>query len=68
MASNFSITNSEPWTYLDELRNPVNGFRVTFVLTAYGEAHSVNVRTLDPVGVAKAIKVISDQRDALAKL
>lgn len=68
MATNFSITNSEPWTYLDELRNPVNGFRVTFVLTAYGEAHSVNVRTLDAATVKKAITVIADQRDALAKL
>lgn len=68
MATSYTINNTEPWTYLDGLRNPVNGYRVTFNLTQYNETHSVNVKTLAAQEVGKAIAEVVAQRDALAKL
>lgn len=64
----YSVTNTEPWTYLDDLRNPVRGFRVTFKFTSLNETHWVYVQSLDPAGVKAAIEKQAKDREALQAL
>jgi hypothetical protein len=65
MAQEFSIISTQPYTYLDASSRVVNGYRVTFQITAYGEAHYVDVPSLDPVVVHPQIQKVVDQRKAL---
>ena len=68
MASKWKVSATQPWTYLDALGNPVNGFRVTILLEAYGEGHALNVPRLDPALIQKEAEALASTRDALAKL
>ncbi len=64
----YSVTHTEPWTYLNELRNPVQGFRVTFNILPVNEVHTAYVPTLDAPVVKAAIETQVKQREALMAL
>lgn len=63
MPNDYRIISTQPYTYLDETNNVVDGYRVFFNITEFEEAHFVNVPTLAPVTVQKEIKaVIADRK------
>lgn len=64
----YTITNTQPWTYLDGLRNPVSGFRVTFSVGAVNESHVVYVPRLETALVKAEIEKFLKEREALMGL
>jgi len=66
MAQEFTIDSTQPYTFLDNTRQVVNGFRVYFTINAYNEPHFVDVRSLDPAVVNPTVQKVVDQRKALA--
>ncbi len=66
MAQEYQITGTQPYTYLDQNNQVVNGFRVFFALTAFNEAHFVLVPSLNPEVVKTAIGVLVKQRKDLS--
>ena len=65
---NYKITRTVPTVYLDSMDKAVNGYTVTLELPEYGETHTLNVHSLDPVMVEAAIKQLITWRVALSKL
>ncbi len=64
----YTITHTEPWTYLNELRNPVQGFRVTFTFTSLNETHTAYVPSLTPDVVKREIERQAKDREGLMAL
>lgn len=64
----YTITHTEPWTYLNDLRNPVQGFRVTFNYTSLNETHTAYVPSLDAAVVKREIERQAKDRESLMSL
>jgi hypothetical protein len=67
MNGEFTIIRTQPYTYLDETGEAVQGYRVVFRMTEFNEQHQVYVRSLDPSVVNPAIKTVVEQRKLLAQ-
>ena len=68
MATDYVVNTTQPYTYIDQANRLVNGYKVTFAITAYNEVHNVTVPSLNPDVVGAAIKAIVEQRKKLAAL
>lgn len=66
MANDHRVISTQPYTYLDETGAVVDGYRVFFNITEFDETHFVNVPTLNPVLVQKAIKAVIEDRNTIA--
>lgn len=66
MAADYVVTGTQPYTYLDQNSQVINGFRVFFTLTAFNEAHFVLVPSLNPEVVKAAIVALAKQRKDLS--
>lgn len=64
MAAEYTIIQTQPWTYLDRVGQVVNGFRVSFEITKFGEVHFIEVPSLAPTVVQAAInQLVSDRKN-----
>lgn len=64
MAADYTITGTQPYTYLDQNGQVVAGFRVFFTLTTFNEAHFVLVPTLNPdIVKAEIAKLVKQRKD-----
>jgi len=68
MAQNYQVTKTEAYTYTDEARSLVNGFRIHVFLPQYKETIFVFNPDLDPPDIKAKVEAHLKQRDALAKL
>ena len=64
----FRIERVQNITYLDEARNVVDGFQVTFRMLDFDEVRTVNVPTDDPIDIEAAALLAVERREALASL
>ena len=64
----FRIERVQNVTYLDEARNVVDGFQVTFRMLDFDEVRTVNVPTDDPIDIEAAALLAVERREALAAL
>jgi len=64
----FRIERVQNVTYLDEARNVVDGFQVTFRMLDFDEVRTVNVPTDDPIEIEAAALLAVERREALASL
>jgi len=64
----FRIERVQNVTYLDEARNVVDGFQVTFRLLDFDEVRTVNIPTDDPVDVETSALLAVERREELARL
>lgn len=64
----YHIVNVSPTMYMGRGKKPVNGYKITFSLDDFGEEHELNVDTMVPDQVDKAIKEYESNRVALSKL
>ena len=64
----FRIERVQNITYLDEARNVVDGFQVTFRMLDFDEVRTVNVPTDDPIDIESAALLAVERREALASL
>jgi len=64
----FRIERVQNVTYLDEARNVVDGFQVTFRMLDFDEVRTVNVPTDDPIDIESAALLAVERREALASL
>jgi hypothetical protein len=68
MATNFTITGSQPYTYLDKFNRVVDGYKVFFTYVPNGATYFVNVATLDQGTVKTAVDALVKQLDDLSKI
>jgi len=66
--ANYKVENVQPDVFLDAGGKPVRGYTVRVSLLAFGEIHDVQVATLNPDVVEKAIEELLANREALAAL
>ncbi len=66
MANEYSVISTQPYTYLDETGQVVDGFKVFFNVTEFDETHFVLVRSLAPALVTKAIKALVVDRKSIS--
>ena len=64
----YTILDTQPTVYQDQVRGIVNGVLVRFRMDAYNEVHEVRVPEMNVQTVKKAIEAIVTQRDELAGL
>jgi hypothetical protein len=64
MAADYNIVSTQPYTYLDETSQVVEGYRVYFNIPEFNETHFVQVPNLNPDTVSKAITgIITDRKN-----
>jgi len=68
MATDWKVISTQPYSFQDATKRLIEGFKVGFQITSVNEVHTVNVASLDPATVGKAISELVAQRLALAKL
>ena len=68
MAADWKIVTTQPYSYQDATKRLIEGFKVGFRIASVDEVHTVNVPSLDPTIVGKAITDLVTQRLALSKL
>ncbi len=66
MAADYNVVSTQPYTYLDETGQVVEGYRVYFNMTEFNETHFVQVPNLNPETVAKNIEGIVTDRKKLS--
>jgi len=66
MADGYTTISTQPYTYLDETGQVVDGFKVFFTITEFDETHFVLVKSLTPAVVAKEIKALVADRKTIA--
>jgi hypothetical protein len=66
MAADYVVTATQPYTYLNPQGQVVNGYRVFFTITKFGENHQVDVPTLDKEVVKRAVEVVVKQRNDIS--
>ena len=66
MANDYNIISTQPYSYLDETNNVVDGYRVYFNIPEFEESHFVNVPSLKPVTVQKAITALVKDRKSIS--
>jgi hypothetical protein len=65
MTAEYEIIQTQPYSYLNDARQVVQGYLVHFAITAYDEVHQVMVTSLAKTIVEAAILPIVAQRKAL---
>jgi hypothetical protein len=68
MATNYTVTGSQPYVYLDTFNRVVDGFKVFFTYTPTGETYFVQVSSLDAGKVKAAIGTMVKNLDDISKL
>jgi len=64
MPYDYNVISTQPYTYLDETGQVVDGFKVFFTITEFDETHFVLVRSLVPAIVTKAVKgLVADRKN-----
>jgi len=66
MPNDYNIISTQPYSYLDETNNVVDGYRVYFNITEFNESHFVNVPTLAPATVQKEIQAVVKDRKSIS--
>lgn len=66
MPNDYTTISTQPYTYLDETGQVVDGFKVFFTITEFDETHFVLVKSLTPAVVGKAIKALVADRKSIA--
>jgi len=66
MPNDYAVISTQPYTYLDETGQVVDGYKVFFNITEFDETHFVLVKSLTPAVVAKAIKALVADRKNIA--
>lgn len=66
--STYKVEYTQPDVYLDAGGKVVKGYLVRVSLLDYAEIHDLDVPSLDPKVVTKAIEKLLANRDALAQL
>ena len=62
MPNDYTVISTQPYTYLDETGQVVDGYKVFFNITEFDETHFVLVRSLTPAVVTKAVKALVTDR------
>ena len=62
MPNDYNVISTQPYTYLDETGQVVDGYKVFFNIPEFDETHFVLTRSLTPAVVAKAIKALVADR------
>ena len=63
MANEYSVISTQPYTYLDETGQVIDGFKVFFNIAEFDETHFVLVRSLAPAVVTKVVKgLVADRK------
>ena len=66
MPNDYRVISTQPYTYLDETNNVVDGYRVFFNITEFNEAHFINVPTLNPATIQNGIKALIADRKTIS--
>ncbi len=66
MPNDYTVISTQPYTYLDATNNVVDGYRVFFTITEFGETHFVNVPTLAPATIQKEIQAVVKDRKTIS--
>lgn len=66
MANDYTDVITQPYTYLDNTNQVVDGFKVFFTITDFDENHFVLVPNLNPAIVTKAIKALVTDRKSIS--
>ena len=66
MANDYKIVSTQPYSYLDETNNVVDGYRVYFNIPEFEETHFVHVPSLNPVTVQKVIVALVKDRKSIS--
>ena len=62
MPNDYTVISTQPYTYLDETGQVVDGYKVFFTITEFDETHFVLVRSLTPAVVKKAVEALVADR------
>ena len=63
MPNDYTTISTQPYTYLDETGQVVDGFKVFFTITEFDETHFILVKSLTPAVVKKAIgELVADRK------
>ncbi len=65
MPNDYTTISTQPYTYLDETGQVVDGFKVFFTITEFDETHFVLVPSLTPGVVSKVIKALVADRKSI---
>ncbi len=66
MANDYTVISTQPYSYLDQTGQVVDGYRVYFDIPEFGETHFVQVPNLTPAVVSKAVQALVDDRKSIA--
>jgi hypothetical protein len=66
MAADYTVTQTQPWTYQNPQGQLVEGYKIWFFLPAFGETHFLFMPNLNPDVVKKAIVEFVAQRKSLS--
>lgn len=66
MPNDYRVISTQPYTYLDETNNVVDGYRVFFNIVEFNETHFINVPTLNPVAIQNGIKALIADRKTIS--
>ncbi len=62
MANDYTVLSTQPYSYLDTTGQVVDGYRVYFLIPEFAETHFVQVPSLAPATVGKAVQALVDDR------
>lgn len=68
MATDFQVTQTQPWTYQNPQGQLVEGFKVWFYIPQFGETHFIYLPNLNRDLVQKEITNLVNQRKNLATI
>ncbi len=66
MPNDYNVTSTQPYTYLDDTGQVVDGYKVFFSIPEFDETHFVLVKSLTPTIVNKAIKALVADRNSIS--
>ena len=66
MPNDYALISTQPYTYLDETNQVVDGYRIHFTITEFDEAHFVQVPNLSPAVVKKAVTALVEDRKSIS--
>lgn len=66
MPNDYRVISTQPYTYLDETNNVVDGYRVFFNIVEFNETHFINVPTLNPSTIQNGIKALIADRKTIS--
>lgn len=66
MPNDYAVISTQPYTYLDDTDQVVDGFKVFFTIAEFDETHFVLVKSLTPAVVTKAVKGLVTDRKSIS--